>query len=368
MSLVRRAAPAVALFLAARSAGAVALAFWSWRTGRDPLGLLGNSWDSRWYTSIAAHGYGLTVLRPSGHTDSDLAFFPAYPALVRGVSWLLPVTGGGAGLLVSWAAMVVAAFGVHAVGERLGGRRTAAVLVLLWALLPHSVVLSMAYTEPLLAASGAWCLYALLSGRWLWAAAAAVAAGLTRPNGYAVAAAVCAAALLAVCRGRGTWKVWAAGLTAPLGWAGYVLWVGSRTGDLLGGYVRLQGRWGSQFDFGAGWVRLMGSIAGKPLPYQVSLLIVAAAVVLFVLLLLGRDRPPLPVLVYTGALLLVAVGGDGFFGAKPRFLLPAFPLLLPAARSLAKARPGTAVAVLTALTGLSLVYGTYLLTDVRMAP
>ncbi|NUS28374.1 MAG: hypothetical protein HOV92_29700, partial [Streptomyces sp.] len=52
-----------------------------------------------------------------------------------------------------------------------------------------------------------------------------------------------------------------------------------------------------------------------------------------------------------------------FFESKPRFLLPAFPLLLPLARALvrtARARPWHAVAVTGALAGLSFAYGAYL--------
>ncbi|WP_338056513.1 hypothetical protein [Streptomyces torulosus] len=68
-------------------------------------------------------------------------------------------------------------------------------------------------------------------------------------------------------------------------------------------------------------------------------------------------------LVYTSVLLVIALGGDGFFASKPRFLLPAFPLLLPLALALARtarARPWHATVAVTALAGLSYVYGAYL--------
>ncbi|MBO0513382.1 hypothetical protein J0695_16465 [Streptomyces beijiangensis] len=365
--MLRRAAPALGLFAAVRLAGLVVLALWSWHLGHSPLAVIGDSWDSRWYTSIAAHGYGARTFRwPGGDVQSDLAFFPLYPALIKVVTTVLPVTGGGAGLLVSWAGAAAAACGIYAVGERLYGRRAATLLVLLWGLLPHAVVLSMAYTEPVLTAFAAWSLYALLSRHWLWAGSLALLAGLSRPNGYAVAAAVCVAALCEAVRGRATTRVWAAGLLAPLGWAGFVLWVGARKGDLLGGYFAVQDKWGSRFDFGAGWLRLGRDLLLRPAPVvlTVSMLIVAAAVLLYVLLAL--ERPPLPLLIYTGALLLVAVGGTGFFESKPRFLLPAFPLLIPLALAMTKARPKTAIVVITALAGLSFGFGAYLLTSAHM--
>jgi hypothetical protein len=47
--------------------------------------------------------------------------------------------------------------------------------------------------------------------------------------------------------------------------------------------------------------------------------------------------------------------------------LPAFPLLLPLARTLTKARRSAAVTVTAALAGLSFAYGTYLLTVSQLA-
>ncbi|MBV7699119.1 DUF6415 family natural product biosynthesis protein [Streptomyces sp. TRM70350] len=56
----------------------------------------------------------------------------------------------------------------------------------------------MGCTESLFTACAAWSLYAVLTGRWLTAATLAALAGLTRPTGIAVAAAVTVTALLAV--------------------------------------------------------------------------------------------------------------------------------------------------------------------------
>jgi hypothetical protein len=358
-------ATALGLFLGARLLGVGALALVARAAGRNPLGLLGRSWDSLWYLGIAAHGYGRTQHFRSGVVHSDLAFFPLYPALVRAVSAVSPLGGGASGLVVSWAAAAVAACGIYAVGARLQGRAVAFALVLLWGLLPHSVVLSMAYTEPVLTAFAAWSLYAVLAGRWLWAGALAALAGLARPNGFAVAAAVLAAAACEVWRRRGkvSHRLWTGVALAPAGWGAYVLWVGHREGDLLGGYFAVQRRWGSRFDFGAGSLRFVRHLLlhGDRFVFPMTMVIVAAGVVLYALLL--ADRAPLPLLVHSGVLLLIALGGSGFFESKPRFLLPAFPLLLPLARALvrtARARPQHATVVVAALAGLSFGYGAYL--------
>jgi len=356
---------ALGVFLAVRLLGVATLALLARRTGRHPLALLGRSWDSLWYLGIATHGYGHTLPSRPGVIYSDLAFFPLYPRLVRGVLAVTPLSGGAAGLLVSWTAAAVAACGIYAVGARLHGRAVGTALVLLWGLLPHSVVLSMAYTEPVLTAFAAWSLYAVLTERWVWAGALATLAGLARPNGFAVAAAVLAAAAYEIWRRRGkvAHRLWTGAALAPLGWSAYVLWVGRRRGDPLGGYFEVQRQWGSRFDFGRGSLQFVKRMLlhGGPLVSPMTLVIVAAGVVLFALLL--ADRAPLPLVVHAGVLLLIAVGGSGFFESKPRFLLPAFPLLIPLARALvrtARARPRHATVVVGALAGLSFVYGAYL--------
>ncbi|MFI1076079.1 hypothetical protein [Streptomyces puniciscabiei] len=363
--LARAGGVAVGLFLGVRLTGVTVLALVAHVAGRHPLTLLGRSWDSVWYLGIAAHGYGHDLPSSDPGPHSDLAFFPLYPALLRAVTALAPVGGGIAGLLISWTAAAVAAAGIHAVGSRLHGRATGIALVLLWGLLPHSVVLSMAYTEPVLAAFAAWSLYALLTRRWLWAGALAAVAGLARPNGFAVAAAVLAAAGAEVWRRRGrvSHRLWTGAALAPLGWTAYVLWVGRRKGDLFGGYFEVQRLWGSTFDFGHGSLRFVRAMLlhGSPFVFPMVLVLVAAATVLYALLLL--DRAPLPLLVFSGVLLLIALGGSGFFESKPRFLLPAFPLLLPLAQGLARtarARPWHATVLVAALAGLSHGYGAYL--------
>ncbi|MFC8080187.1 hypothetical protein ACFUN8_32185 [Streptomyces sp. NPDC057307] len=364
---LHRAAPALGLFAAARLTGLLALCLWAEHIGRSPRQLLTHTWDSTWYTRIASQGYGHTLYFSDGAVHSDLAFFPLYPGLVRAATTVFPIGGGTAALLISWAAAAAAAFGIYLLGERLHGRTTATLLVLLWGLLPHAVVFSIAYTEPLLTALAAVALYAVLTGRWLWAGSLAALAGLARPNGVAIAAAVCVAVAYELWKRRAhaPWRLWAAAVVAPLGWGGYLLWVGVRVGDPLAGYFAVQSGWRSRFDFGADALSHVRDIVLRPaeLASTGTVLIVGAAVLLFVLLALDREnRPPPPLLVYAGVLLLITVGGGGFFESKPRFLLPAFPLLLPLACALTKARPRAAIVLIAALAGLSCAYGTYLLT------
>lgn len=369
---LRRAAPALGLYAAGRLIGLVCMAVWAGWVGKHPRTLLGYSWDSVWYVGIVRHGYNSTLPPdPAKHgvTFSDMAFFPLFPMLMRTLTTLLPITAVTAGLVVAWVSAGVAAWGIYAVGERLHGRRVGTALVVLWGLLPHAIVQSMAYTEPLLTALAAWSLYAVLTRRWLWAGTLALLAGASRPNGIAVVAAVCCSAAAELWERRtswrSSWRVWAGAALSPLGWLGYLAWVGYRRGSWHG-YFAVQDEWGSRFDFGVNALRFIRYllISKASFAYFVALVILGVALVLFALL--TADRPPLSLLIYTLVLVTITLGGSNYFASKPRFLLPAFPLLLPVAVAMAKARPRTAMLTGGALAGLSFVYGTYLLTVARI--
>lgn len=376
----RRALPAIAVFAVARLAGVAVVTLWAHRRGDHPRDLLGLEWDGRWYHRIADWGYGTFI--PSweapGLRYDDLAFFPLYPMTVRAVDTVLPVGSVTCALLVSWTCAAVAAWGIFAVTDHCYGRRAATALVLLWALLPHAVILSMAYTEPMMTALAAWALHATLTRRWLTAGLLAVLAGLSRPNAVAVTVAV-AAAVLADAKHRQRQglrqesRAWVALLLAPLGWCGYVGWVGLRSGGdtgvvvrVLHGYFEVQRRWGSEFDFGHYALRHVKHLVLFPdtLSAYLATGLCAAAVLLLALAVL--DRMPLPLLVYSAVLVVIALGGANFFSSKPRFLLPAFPLLVPCAGALARARPRAAAVAVVTLAGLSLGYGAYVLTVVTV--
>ncbi|MET8803963.1 hypothetical protein [Streptomyces sp. NPDC004546] len=358
------ALPALALFVAVRLAGVLMVIVTNAVRGHSLVRSLAHSWDSRWYLHIAAQGYGHKIwITPQGAVQSDWAFFPLYPELIRALT-VLPFTPGQAALLIAWTAAVVAAYGVYVIGHLLYGRGVATALVALWAAMPHSVELTIAYTESLFAALAVWSLYCVLKGRWLWAGALAALAGLSRPSGFAVAVAVSLAAAHEALRRRGRVPVslWAGAVLAPLGWLGYVLWVGSQTGDLLGGYFKVQSAWDSRFDFGVGSARFLKALLlhGGGAVYPAALVIVAAGVLLFALLCL--ERAPLALVVFAGVLILLVVGGSGSFSSKPRFLLPAFPLLIPMARALTRTwrvRPAHAVVVYGGLTVVSLLFGAF---------
>ncbi|MGW7441544.1 hypothetical protein [Streptomyces sp. NPDC054849] len=378
----RRAAPALAVFAGVRLLGLTVLAVWGAVAGSSPHTLLSARWDSLWYARIAAEGYGYEVVLPNGDVHSNLAFFPLLPWLERGVSAATGLSYGSAGLVVSAVAGLAAAWGIFAVADLLHGRRTGVFAVAVWAALPVGIVQSMAYSESLFTALAAWALYGALRGRWLTAGLLSAGAGLTRPVGAAVVAAVWVAAFLAWRRGetsrrrgrpprarpdqgdgRPAWpgrgSLVAGALLAPAGAAAYVLWVGARTGGGLLGYLDVQGGWGNGFDGGYAFARFVGAkLASSAFLAGVGL-IAGVALVLWLYGTCVRQRQPAPLLVYCGIVVALALCASGYFGSKPRLLLPAFPLLLPPALALARWRTRSAAAVLGALALASAAYGAF---------
>jgi hypothetical protein len=132
--------------------------------------------DTLWYLRIALHGYDL---------PQAVIFYPLYPAAIRLVSWVLPIT---------WAALVVATvgaffffWGLLRLGrERLvqTGRIRMLLLVCVW---PTSFVLFAGYAESLNLALIVWAVVYARAGRWSQATACGILAGLCRPSGVLVA-------------------------------------------------------------------------------------------------------------------------------------------------------------------------------------
>ncbi|MFG2920537.1 hypothetical protein ACGFYA_03365 [Streptomyces sp. NPDC048305] len=366
-AVLAHAAPALAAYAAVRAVGLLVLALWAPAAGKDALHLLGGRWDSVWYQRIAEHGYGYTATLPDGGVHPDLAFFPLLPALERGLAAVTPFTVEGAGIAVAWSAGLLAAWGVFAVGARLRGRRTGVVLAALWGAYPTGFVQSMAYTETLFTACAAWSLYAVLKGRWITAGALCVLAGLTRPTAAALIAALAVTAVAVLLRERRTGdrrgllrrnaRMLLGVCIAPLGWLGYVVFVAVRQGSPFA-YFDVQAQWGNSIDGGRA---LAVFVAGLPLPAALGLC-AALGLLGWLVVLCVRQRQPLPVLVYTVAVVVVSLIGSGYFGSRPRLMMPAFPLLLPPAVALAGMRTTARTAVaLTFLALASAAYGAWTL-------
>lgn len=354
---LRAAAPALLGYALVRAIGLAVLWWWSSARDHSLLTDLGTRYDAAWLMGIAEKGYNSGV-----PVQSNMAFFPLYPELVHALSLVLPVAVPVIGIGVAWASGLAAAWGLFALGRRLYDARTGTVLAILWGVLPHAIVESMAYTESLLTALAVWCLFALLSRRWLTSGILALLAGLERPTAVAVIAVVCLAGILELIRGRGRgWRVYAAIVLAPPGWVAYLLWVAYRTGR-LDGWFRIQSAgWHSSWDFGAYTLRVAGRVLTAPAPLDFEAVTVILVVLIALLVLQVIQRQPWQLILYSALMLALTIGAGGYYNSKARFLIPAFALLLPPAVALARASLAARITILALLTLLSAYFGGYLL-------
>jgi hypothetical protein len=418
--LAVRAAPAW-VFLWVRAVGVLVL---RWQAGAydTTLSTLLSKWDGLWMLGIAVGGYdhvapGLEDAFGHRYPETPLAFFPGYPVAVGTLRYLTSMPTLVAGLTVSLIAGVVMAFGLARLGELVpgGSRRVGLYLVALVAAAPMGIVWSMTYSEGLFCACAVWALVALLRRQWVLAGVCTALAGTVRPTAAALLLAVGGALLLVAVRRdpsgesgwrpKEGWRPWAGGVIAPLGLAGYLLYVsrhdvtagvtgdagpggvggeagagvgagvgasptpgvGGGVGGPAGGWFGVQQRgWNSHFDAGAATVKFTGEVlaSGRSVLEVGTVLVLAGALVL--LFVSARQALagalPWPLVVYAAGVLVMDLGSNGLMNSKARLALPAVTLLVPVAVALGRRRPGTAVSVLVAVTLLSAWFGGYALT------
>jgi hypothetical protein len=191
-----------------------------------PLLDAASRWDGGWYLGIARDGYG-----HAEGAQTDLAFFPLYPALMRAVG----LAAGGsddaylaAGVLVSNLALLVAALLLARLVALDHGPVAAGAAVALLLAFPTTVIFSAVYAESLFLTCAVAALYFARTERRLLAGLASTAAALARPFGVLIA--IPLAVELATQRRRDVAGFAVAGLpiAAFAGWMA-VLW--RMTGD-----------------------------------------------------------------------------------------------------------------------------------------
>lgn len=384
---------AIVVFLLIRLFGLATLAVYA-EESRVSLESLLTKWDGQWMLAIATNGYDRLppwfVDGQGVHSEATTyAFFPGYPVLVGVVSVVLPVTA--AAFVVNVVAGAAAAAGIARLGARYAAPRGAdpdlvgLLAAALFAAAPMGIVLSMTYTEASFCALAAWGLVAVLERRWLLAGSLALVAGLFRPTSVALIGVVMLAALLAgrdgargidrktgdgargidQKRGDGP-RRFAAVVLAPLGWLGYILWVGHRLGSPFAWFEVQTKGWNTTFDFGAATLRFLRDtlLHDQTVAALVAVVSIVLATILFAVLI--ADRLPWssgewPILLYGAVALATVLLSDGLMISRPRLLLPAFVLLLPVAVGLSRLRPGTQVAVVTGTTAVSCYIGAHML-------
>jgi Gpi18-like mannosyltransferase len=139
-------------------------------------------WDSGWYLDIARHGY---MFIPG--KQSNVAFFPLYPYLVRFVHYFIPLPHDAGwlliGIIIANAAFLVALIYLYHLVRLDYDRSLAARVVLYLCVFPTTLFCSAVYTESLFIALVISSFYYARTGRWFVAGALSAAAALARAPG-----------------------------------------------------------------------------------------------------------------------------------------------------------------------------------------
>jgi len=294
-------------------------------------------WDALWYLRIADSGY------EAG--DGSAAFFPLYPLLVRGLSFLLGGHPLAAALLVTnacaLAAMVVLARLTLDEWGPAAARRTVTYL----ALFPTAFFLVAPYAEALFGLLAVSALWAARRGAWGVAACAGALAAATRPAGVLLALPFAVEAVTRLRREQadpaairqGVRGLAAAGAVP----AGLLVYLGGWyvfTGDALvpfgsqSGWQRtLTWPWAALAAGVREGLRFPGAYSGG---YASLDLVVVAAVLVAAVWVVRRTAATYAVYVVSALVLPLLLTFDGRpFMSVPRFVLPLFPLWWGLARA-----------------------------------
>jgi hypothetical protein len=150
-------------------------------------------------------------------------------------------------------------------------------------------------------------------------------------------------------------------LTAPLGMIGYIYWAGTQL-DGWNSYFKVTEGWGNGLDGGAAFASWITEFFKDGQPIVGFLILLAIGLLIALLWGLWRKSVPTPIFVYALTLVLISLATSGYFGSKPRYLLPAFPLLIPIAIYLNKGRKTNQKLILAAFILGSFIYGAIWLT------
>jgi len=201
------------------------------------------------------------------------------------------------------------------------------------------------------------CLLALLRRRWVLAGLAGALASAARGNGLVLTLCCAWVAAVAIRRDR-DWKALAAPLLAPLGALGFFLFLKARTGSFTAWFTVERYGWNERFDFASNnWNHAHRFLHH---PFRNASELILGMGLLFAIgagVALVRSGLPSVLSVYTFATLAL-VFLSATLGVRPRFLLTAFPLLIPIAiRARGTMFTVTAAAFAGTMTMLLIFYG-----------
>jgi hypothetical protein len=330
----------------------------------DIVRSFGSLWDGRWYLLIAQHGYPARMYQEG--LGSRWAFFPAFPAAIRGVAEVTRLSLPDAAFLAAFVFGLTATLAIWLAVRETFGARIADRATLLFVFFPLSCILSFAYTEGLFLTAAAGALYALQRRWWITAALLACLAGLTHSTGAIVVLCVVLVALPAAWRQRRIRPLLAAAI-APLGIGAFMAYSWARVGTLA--FLASERFWqGQHFVWFSEPLRALLAVvtmSAHGLTLAQAVLCTAAVAFVYVaivfLIELSRvRRVPFSWWVYTAGTVAIAFSAY-FLNSIPRYTLVAFPLFVGVAW---KARPAARTVILVGFASLQAVLTAVYLTGI----
>jgi hypothetical protein len=309
-------------------------------------------WDAGWYLSLSRDGYQFVPGQ-----QSNAAFFPAYPFLVRLVhlfsfsdsdaSWL------NAGIVVSHLMLLLALIYLYLLVRFDFDVQVAQRSVLYVLIFPTTLFFSAVYTESCFLAVAVASVYHARRGQWWLSGLFAAAAVLTRSPGIVLALPLG----LEYLRQRNfdvrkiTWNIFALALI-PLALAAFLYYMQWRFGNAFATRdaqfawstttTGLAWPWNTVIDFFRGPITFHGGPRSK--------IDFVFTVLCFALGLIGAFRLPAVYSIYTAASFLFTIGW-GSFGGMSRYSLIIFPIFVVLA--LAGRTPAFHWALVTISSGLA---------------
>lgn len=193
-------------------------------------------WDCGWYMAIADHGYS-TAIAAETRGATNYAFFPIFPLLMRGISYLTGWSLVTSGALISNLCFIASLVYVYRYSLQLGyARSTGLLAVALLCALPQSFVFSAVYTESLFMLLLIAAMFHMHRGDYWRAGLAAAVLSATRATGifflvFALAWIVRRYGVVELLRPWRRPEIFIPVLLTPLGLFAWWIWCYQTTGD-----------------------------------------------------------------------------------------------------------------------------------------
>ena len=356
-ALLAAAGPFVATRLAFLLIGLVApLLFVDHAVRQQPTTTGWIQWDAFWFIGIAEHGYPWKLFPHLNY--SSVAFFPAYPVLIRGLK-LAGLTYDISAMIIPNAAFLGSLYYLYRLIRVDFAEPVATRALWLLAVFPTAIIFFVPYSESLYLLFAILTFWHLRRRQWLAAGLAGLLGSLTRQSGivlllpflvewYAAQGTVSARTLL---RSGAAARALLPAALMPLGVILYLAYLWRVAGSPLA-FLHVQRAWHRQLSWP--WDGIVATIqrwslqdpSGFKSAHQVHIVLELAVLALFaILLIIGFRRLRLSYTVYASAVWLVALVSPAIADnywlpvmSSSRFALSVFPSFIVLALILGRPR------------------------------